>query len=312
MAPPAGYHDEDDLVDWLVEVAARPNVTVREIGRSVEGRALSAVDIRPGPGSPDRPVAVVIANIHGCEVVSSELAVALVDALTAPPSTAETAALLRTADVTVVPVVNPDGRARSLASLNLRRPWRSAPRRNAHGVDLNRNWPWVPGVRDHWSPLSGTSRFRSPWYRGPHPLSEPETQAVAALLEQQPPSVLLNLHSTGQIVTYPWGGRKEPTQDAARFADVATAFVDAQPTRKYRYSQSNAWYPIVGSCNDWAYATLGTLALTVETARPGEGLHGRLSRIGTFFWYANPDRPAPHVANDLPACIAALRAGTTA
>ena len=309
MAAPAGYHDEFAITGWLTDIERRTGATVRRIGRSVEGRDLSAVDLRPAPAQPDRPLAVVVANIHGCEVISSEVAIALVEELTAEVPSVAATELLRVADVTVVPVVNPDGRSRSLDSLALRRPVSGAPRRNANGVDLNRNWPWVAGVRDHWSPLSGTSRVRSPWYRGPHPLSEPETRAIAALVQQRPPAVLLNLHSTGQIVTYPWGSRAEATPDAQRFEQVAAAFVAAQPRWQYRFKQSNAWYPIVGACNDWVYETFGTLALTVETGTPGGAVRNRPRRAGRFFWYANPDAPREHVTNDVPACLAALHAG---
>lgn len=255
---------------------------------------------------------MVIANIHGCEVISSELAVAVVDALAAEPLSAAASALLEAADVTIVPVINPDGRARSLASLVGRKPIRLAPRRNARGVDLNRNWPWAPGVQDHWSPLSGTSRIRTPWYRGPHPLSEPETAALAQLVEIRPPRVLLNLHSTGQIVTYPWSGRPDPTRDRQRFEHIADAFTRAQPRWRYRSKQSSAWYPIAGSSNDWLYATHQTLALTVETGVPGGAVRSRPRRAGSFFWYANPDDPEAHIANDLPACLAALAAGLDA
>lgn len=307
---PPGYHDDEAFEAWIDALDGRPGTRVQVIGSSVEGRPLRAVHLGAGASSgTDRPLAMVIANIHGCEVISGELAMALVDHLGGDGEGGDGAELLERADVTVVPVVNPDGRARSLASLARRGPLRLAPRRNAHGVDLNRNWPWAPGVEDHWSPLSGTSRARTPWYRGPHPLSEPETQALASLVDQRPPRVLLNLHSTGQIVTYPWSGRPDPTDDAARFERVAEAFRRAQPRWTYRAKQSNAWYPIVGSSNDWLYATHGTLALTVETSAPGASVRRDLRRAGTFFWYANPDDPAAHIANDLPGCLAALRAG---
>jgi hypothetical protein len=306
-APP-GYHDDVASEAWWAEVAERSQATVRTYGRSVEGRPLRVVTVGAGAGRP-RPLAMAIANIHGCEVISGELALALVDELTADEPTEPVRRLLDRADVAVVPVVNPDGRTRSLASLDRRGPIRLAPRRNANGVDLNRNWPWATGVRDHWSPLAGTSRVRSPWYRGPRPHSEPETRALAALVDERPPSVLLNLHSTGQIVTHPWSGRPDPPPDASAFARVAAAFVEAQPTWRYRTKQSNAWYPIAGSSNDWLYDTHGTLALTVETGVPGGSVRRDLRRAGTFFWYANPDDAAAHVANDLPGCLAALTTG---
>lgn len=315
-----GYHDADALASAISAAAARMpgRATISEFGQSVEGRPLDVVSVT-GAGNTgseageDRPLAMVIATIHGCEVIASELALALVEEVTAPEPATDVAALLAVADVAIVPVVNPDSRTRSLASLERRGPLRLAPRRNARGVDLNRNWPWVPGAGDHWSPLAGTSRVRTPWYRGPHPLSEPETKALADLVDQRPPVVLLNLHSTGRIVTHPWACRPEAPDDLDRFTAVIDAFRAAQPRWTYRTKQSNAWYPIVGSSNDWLYSTHGTLAITVETGVPGGAVRRDVRRrAGTFFWYANPDDPEVHVANDTPACLAALRAGTEA
>ena len=62
-------------------------------------------------------------------------------------------------DLWVVPAYNPDGLARGT-------------RRNAHGVDLNRNYPY------HWAPLTGS------YYSGPRPASEPETRAMMRFLRQ--------------------------------------------------------------------------------------------------------------------------------
>ncbi|MGN6696327.1 MAG: M14 family metallopeptidase, partial [Aquihabitans sp.] len=289
LGAPSGYHDEASLAAWVGAVADRTGVSVRTIGQSVEGRPIQEIALGDG-ADPDRPWVMVIANIHGCEVISSELAVALVDAVSAPAG-CRSGTVLDIARISVVPVVNPDGRQAALRSLDRRLPLRPAPRRNANGVDLNRNWPWAPGVRDHWSPLAGTRRVRTPWYRGSAPLCEPETKALAALADERRPVVLLNLHSTGQIVTHPWSGRSDPTPDAASFARVAEAFVGAQPHWTYRTTQSNAWYPIAGASNDWFYAVHGTLALTVETGVPGGAVRRDLRRAGTFFWYANPDDP---------------------
>lgn len=78
--------------------------------------------------------------------------------------------------VCVVPVVNPDGYA-------LRR------RRNAAGVDLNRNFPTLD-----WTPSSRRSRY----YSGSAPASEPETKAVIEWVAAHPPRGILAIHSIDQ------------------------------------------------------------------------------------------------------------------
>jgi protein MpaA len=67
--------------------------------------------------------------------------------------------------VWLVPVANPDGSAAGM-------------RCNANGVDLNRNFPW------EWRPGDG----------GPAPGSEPETQALMALVERLRPDVVIWVH----------------------------------------------------------------------------------------------------------------------
>jgi hypothetical protein len=220
-------------------------------------------------------------------------------------------ALLSVADVTVVPALNVDGRDATFASLEQHRFFNSAPRRNANGVDLNRNWPWPAGTRDHWLPIAGVRTKHLPWCRGPHPLSEPETAAFELLLERLRPFSLLNLHSTGQILTWPWSAKAEPPADLIGFEAMAEAFQQAQTTWRYRAKQSRAWYPIIGSSNDHFYEAFGTLGLTVELDRPGAAVRAdplRLHRWRWLFWWANPVDVDAHVDNDRAACIASMLA----
>ncbi|MCE3009916.1 MAG: DUF2817 domain-containing protein [Proteobacteria bacterium] len=75
--------------------------------------------------------------------------------------------------VTLVPMLNIDGVIHKT-------------RQNARGVDLNRNM----ATRD-WSP-----EIKGPRYQpGPHPNSEPETQALAQFVDQQKPQLIVSLHS---------------------------------------------------------------------------------------------------------------------
>src|SRR6185503_2092152 len=95
----------------------------------------------------------------------------------------------------VVPVANPDG------LLN-------GTRQNAAGVDLNRNFPsptWVPddsftyppGIEEERRVLENRTNLSSP---GEHAGSEPETQALMALIERLRPPLVLDLHSPLELV----------------------------------------------------------------------------------------------------------------
>jgi protein MpaA len=90
------------------------------LGRSVEGRAIRAIEV----GDPAAVRVLVVGCVHGDEPAG--IAVAQRLARLAP----------RGVDLWIVPVLNPDGLAAST-------------RGNARGVDLNRNFP------RRWQPLDG-------------------------------------------------------------------------------------------------------------------------------------------------------------
>ena len=87
----------------------------------------------------------------------------------------------------VHPRANPDGYQ---YTFDVDRLWRKNLRDNngdgeitpGDGVDLNRNYP------EHWNydDEGSSSTFASETYRGPAPVSEPETQADNALFDMLP------------------------------------------------------------------------------------------------------------------------------
>jgi len=309
-APP-GYHSEaqfDAALDHAV-AAGGARVVRRRAGHSVHGRPIDALTIA-APGrtpSPDRPHAVIQGGMHGVEVIGTELALALLDLLV-DASTPEASALLDECDVTVVPCLNPDSRQASLRSVASPRRL-PTPRRNANGVDLNRNWPRPAGVTDHWLPISGTANPRLPWYRGPSPISEPESRAMLAVLDERPPAAMIDLHSSGQILVYPWTSKTEPPADEAGYWQMIDALRSRQQRWRYRAKQSREWYPIIGSLDDYAYDRFGTLLLTVEIGRPAEAVRRDPRRAKGGFWWANPIDVAQHIDNDAAGCLDALLAG---
>lgn len=129
----------------------------RELGRSVEGRPIDAIE----RGTPGGTKVVVLGVIHGDE----DAGAAIVDRL-------GELAVPEGIDLWLVPSMNPDGQA-------------NGTRTNAHGVDLNRNFPL------------GWTRIGRPgdWqYSGTGPASEPETKAVVGFLEEAKPSLVIWYH----------------------------------------------------------------------------------------------------------------------
>ena len=124
------------------------------IGKSVRDRPIIAWHL----GETRRPKVVLIAGMHGNEPAPTAILRTLRDGKS-----------VHGIDLWVVPAYNPDGLARGT-------------RRNARGVDLNRNYPY------HWAPLTGS------YYSGPRPSSEPETRAMMRFLDKVDPDWILSFH----------------------------------------------------------------------------------------------------------------------
>jgi protein MpaA len=140
------------------------------LGRSVRGRPIYAYRLGP-PGG--RPVLVV-----GCTDGDEPSGIAIVTALRrlqAPTGV----------DLWLVPTINPDGLAAGTLG-------------NAHGVDLNRNFPYA------WRHLGGSGYLDS----GPRPLSEPESRAVHRLLLRIKPRLAIWFHQPLALVDDSQGSRR--------------------------------------------------------------------------------------------------------
>jgi hypothetical protein len=131
-------------------------------GESVQGRPIEVMTI----GSGAAPV-LIIGGIHGDEPEGMASVERFAAELAADPSIAAV-------PVVIVRNLNPDGAAAST-------------RGNAHGVDLNRNFPAAD-----WSQEGRGGKYDP----GEKPASEPETQALLALLKKWPPSRILVMHAT--------------------------------------------------------------------------------------------------------------------
>lgn len=106
----------------VARIAARPGVTHRQLGTSLDGRAIDCLTIGNGP----RPV-WLYARQHPGETMAEWWMEGALERLT-DTSDAMTQALLAKATFHVVPNMNPDG------------SFRGHLRTNAAGVNLNREW----------------------------------------------------------------------------------------------------------------------------------------------------------------------------
>jgi carboxypeptidase T len=239
-----------------------------------------------------------MALVHGIEIIGSLALLGAVERLVASQSLA-----LRAARFAVIPVANPDAFAANMERhLRGRRTWQ---RCNAEGVDLNRNFPRVPGAERvrRWHPLSGSALRFSPYYRGRSAASEPETQVLCRVAAELRPKVSLSFHSFGRTLLFPWAWTRDRNPRHSEYARLGKAFVEALPDTGYRFRAATEWYPILGDMDDWLDATFGTLAFTVEVG----GLDRRLlgPRALDPFWWMNP-RNARAAVDEVSPGLAAL------
>ena len=112
-------------------------------------------------GDRSAPATLVVGVIHGSEPAGLAV-IAQLRRLPLPPHV----------HLWLVPTANPDGLA-------------AGTRQNAHGVDLNRNWPAAWGHNG--VPWDG-------YYSGPRPMSEPENRAMRAFILRIKPKLTIWYH----------------------------------------------------------------------------------------------------------------------
>jgi protein MpaA len=178
------------------------------LGRSVDGRPIIGIETGD-PASPRK--VLVVGCVHGNECAGEAITSRLLELR--PPASL---------DLWIIPNLNPDGAARGT-------------RGNAHGVDLNRNFPW------HWQPLDGV------YYSGPHPLSEPEARIAYSVIRRLRPVVSIWFHQHLDLIDESGGNPTIETR-FARLVRLPLARLAREP----------------GSITSWENHTIPGTAFVVE------------------------------------------------
>jgi hypothetical protein len=264
-ALPSGRTSYRDLADYeadLDRMVARHPTLARKvvIGTSVQGRPISGVEIATGVGRTDdgRPTHVELGLHHAREWSSGEVVVEYgLDLLAGYGKDKRITELVEHERTFLFPVINPDG-------FVISRTVNPLQRKNAAGVDLNRNYGafWGgPGASDF--PAMDT-------YRGPAPFSEPESRAFHDWSADHQVMVVNSNHNYGGTVLYQPGFRRtdEPglPRDSAlpgarAFAAVARSMADAAG---YDAGPAFGLYDATGATEDWNYFAQGAFGYTTE------------------------------------------------
>lgn len=195
-------------------LTAAPDAGWQVAGTSVQGRLLRVKTLGHGPRT-----VLFVGGIHGDEPEGSYTTSQL-------PAAFAAAVLADTVTLTILEDANPDGRA-------------AHTRGNANGVDLNRNFP--ASNFDPKDPVAGRT-----------PLSQNESRALAALITDTRPQLVMVLHS--------WQDRQFINFDGP-VGPLAECFAAASGLP---LTESQSFAPTPGSLGSWAGRDRHIPVLTVE------------------------------------------------
>ena len=300
---PSGRDTYRQLADYESELrtlaASNPSL-VRLFSldrRSLEGREILGIEISKNVTSTTdgKPTFLMMGLHHAREWPSGEHTMEFAYDLLRGASTGDQriGALLDSARVLVVPVVNPDGfeQSRKWGDIVdtreiddggtvtiLGNPGNAYKRKNCRlegldttptgacevsspggfgiGVDLNRNYGGL------WGGPGASSNPADPTYRGAGPFSEPETQAVRELISARHVTTLITNHTFSNLVLRPPGIRS-----AGETVDEAALFdLGARMAAQNGYRNIHGWqlYDTTGTTEDWSYNATGGYGYTFE------------------------------------------------
>lgn len=140
----------------------------------------------------------------------------------------------------------------------------------AGGVDLNRNYDFQFAANEKGSSADPCKED----YRGPHPFSEPETQAIHEFVNRHPNVVVeVNIHTFGNTWIIPFSFVSDKTNHYLQvkrplFYDFYNEFEESLKKRNMHVKFGNASftldYPTNGNAGDWFTAKKNILNLDVE------------------------------------------------
>ncbi|MGH7178676.1 MAG: M14 family zinc carboxypeptidase [Tepidisphaeraceae bacterium] len=253
--------------------SAYPNLTrLISLGKTVQNRDIWAMEITDNPGTEeDEPEYLYNGPMHGDEPVGMANNLHFIQYLLenyngATGDGPRVTNLVNNMDIWVIPDMNWDG-------------YTNVSRYNAHGIDLNRNFP-------EWTTRSFSSSTKyfgdyGNMFDGPVPqtaLLEPETVAVMNFLRSRSFVSSAVFHGGDLVTNYPWdtdnsvGATYATAPDDALFRDVSLVY-STPNTLMYNNNSfpfvhgttnGDYWYPISGGEQDWANIYTGNMQVTIE------------------------------------------------
>lgn len=297
------YHTYEQISAELSRLAeAFPDKAEKvSLGKTHEGREIWALRVSSNikdAATADKPGLVVTGLHHAREWATSEVptnvARTTLESYGKDPNATNR---VDKAELWFVPVVNPDGyeysRNEDAFWRKNRRPITETPcgpvKGDVRGVDLNRNYSDSNPAHAHiWRPAGDNQCSyrddgratsddpRKDTYRGPAGASEVEVQSLLALeLGRKNIKGILDFHSYGGMLLYPWGGTREKVDNVDTYRRIANGMNDAIGDERYRVMQSIELYPTSGGSHDIHHAN-GKFSITAEI---GDSFHPSASEL---------------------------------
>lgn len=199
-------HSGDEIHDGLQQLVnncqgADVDVSTQMTGDIAGGQnepvMLDVVRIRRTRGQA-KAKAMFVFGEHARELISPESALHFARTLCGHGGAKNASRMLDSVEFTIVPNANPLGRKQVEDGSYCKRT-------NENGVDLNRNFG-----DDHRD--GSVEKPGDEMNPGPHGFSEPESQILKSLVDEERPDLYLSVHSGAYLLGAPWGytGQEKP------------------------------------------------------------------------------------------------------
>ena len=261
------YHNYDVLTELLHDYSnAYPHITqLFSVGKSVQNRELWVIRITDNPSvqEPGEPMFKYVANMHGDEVIGREVVIYLIQYLCDNYGNDDrVSSLVNSTDIYIMPSMNPDGFEQAVEGA-----CDGNGRNNAHGVDLNRDFP------DQFDVIPR-----------PRP-RQPETEALIRWITTNPFVLSGNLHGGAVVASYPFdnsangtvSGYYSKSPDDAIFKELALVYSRSHATMhlgqicprdqdSFPNGITNGahWYDVQGGMQDYNYLHSNCFEVTLE------------------------------------------------
>ena len=271
---PDFIRDYNQIINKMKELEQKypDKVKLEYLGKTFEGRDIVAMRISKNINDEEgKKKSILITGLHHArEWATGESALNIAEKLLESNDN-ELNNYLNDLDIYILPVVNPDGYEYSLKEYAW---WRKNKKtfENGMGVDLNRNYftPKDPTLYrqpndkpdNTWDDYGASDSVYSDTYRGPYGNSEEEIKAITKLVNSKHIDTVIDIHSYGNMILYPWGYTNNPTEIDQIYEEVAKE-MNSFVNNSFRVMQAIKLYPTTGSSLDYHHKE-GRFSYTFE------------------------------------------------